>query len=159
MSEYTTLYQFAGSLFGLFLATFLYMLGGRSRKWQRRFIASLILAITVNVVSLLRGIWNPYLLIIWPLLIGGFSLGYGADTFFEKVLRRTIYALGVIFSGCLFFTVTNNAVWVLIPHVGIGAWSIYMGVRNPIESASEEGVICVLLNIMLISYPFIGGLN
>ena len=156
MNEYYIGWVFTGSLLGLVIASTLYWLGGRNDKIIRRLGSALTLALTVNIASLCMGRWNPYLLIIFPLLFGGFSLGYGADLFWQKVIRRTIYALGVTFSGIIFcLTVSPNCFWILIPHIGIGLFSVYMGVKNPIHAVAEEGMICVALNLGLILYPFI----
>ncbi len=156
MSEYLILYLVFGSLIGVAVAALLYMLGGRAGKWKRRYVGSFVLAGTVNVVSVVMQIWNPWLLLVFPALIGGFSMGYGGDNLGMKILRRTLYAAGVCAAGLVFcLTMGGNAWWVLIPHVGVGAWSIYLGVKNPIYAAAEEGFICVLLNIGLCMYPFI----
>lgn len=156
MSEYKILYVAFGSLIGLSLSCLLYSLGGREGKWKRRFIASLILAITVSVASLVMGKFNFWLLLIYPALIAGFSMGYGADTFWGKIIRRTLYALSVIASGLVFcFTFGGNTWWVLPVHAGVGLFSIYLGVKNPMAAASEEIFVCALLNIGLCMYPFI----
>ncbi len=156
MNEYTILYTAAGSMLGLSLATLLYALGGRSGKWKRRFIASLILAATVNIASLVMGRFSFWLFLVFPALIAGFSMGYGADTLIWKIIRRTTYALSVIASGLIFcFVFGGNAWWVLPVHAGIGLFSVYLGVRNPIYAAAEEVFVCAVLNIGLCMYPFI----
>lgn len=143
-------------MIGLSLACLLYALGGRSGKWKRRFIASLILATTVNIASLVMQRWSFWLLGTYPLLIGVFSLGYGADSTISKIVRRSIYALGVCACGGLFWPIFGyNMLWVAIPHIGIGLFSIYLGVRNPVAAASEEIFVCALLNLGLVMYPFI----
>ena len=156
MSEYTILYTAFGSLIGLAFASLCYALGGRSGKWKRRFVGSLILATTVGVSSAVMGKWNPRLIVIYPALAAGFSMGYGGEGALRKILRRTIYAMGILASGAIFFlTIGPHALWILIPHAGIGAWSIYLGVKNPMHAASEEVFICAILNIGLCMYPFI----
>jgi hypothetical protein len=156
MDEYLTVYQFTGGMVGLTIATLLYMLGGRAGKWKRRFVGSFILAATVNILFAVRGSWQPAFLGIWPLLIAGFSLGYGGDVLGVKLLRRSLYAAGVLASGVLTaYFLGGNAWWVLVPHAGVGLWSIYLGIKNPIEAAAEEGLICVLLNLGIIAYPFV----
>ena len=158
MNEYTLIYQFMGALAGLFLASFLYSLGGRSGKWKRRVLASFVLAMTVNVISAIRGMWSPWFLIIFPTLFGGFSVGYGADFLADKLIKRTFYALAVIFSGLvLAFVIGGNAWWVLVFHGLVGASSIYLGVKNPLPAAIEEILVCLVLNLGLICYPFTGG--
>src|SRR3990167_9148154 len=132
MSEYIILYQATGALLGVILASFLYSLGGRSGKWKRRFVASFVLAATVNVLCVLRGVWQPLMLAVWPILIGGFSLGYGADVLWLKVVRRLVYALAVLMAGVLMaFILGGNAWWVLMPYIVVGLFSVFLGVKNP----------------------------
>lgn len=156
MSEYTILWTAFGSLIGLSLACLLYALGGRSGKWKRRFIGSLILASTVSICSFVMGKFSWWLLLTYPCLIFGFSMGYGADTTLWKIIRRSIYALCVISAGLVFcFVFGGNAWWVLPIHIGVGLFSVYLGVRNPIWASSEEIFVCALLNFGLCVYPFI----
>lgn len=163
MNEYITLYQITGGGLALVLASFLYSAGGRSGKWKRRFIASLVLATTVNVLCFLRGIWHPAMLAVYFPLVGGFSLGYGDKAFgflstnwIHKSIKRAICATAVVMSGVLLaFLIGGNAWWLLIPHLGIALWSVYLGVKNPVEAAVEEFIICMALNLILISYPFV----
>jgi len=79
MNEYTIVYLMFGSLIGLAVGSLFYMLGGRADKWLRRFIGSAIIATTVNVASFFMGVWNIWLIGVYPLLILGFSMGYGVD--------------------------------------------------------------------------------
>lgn len=158
MSEYTILYTAVGSMLGMTIACLFYGLGGRSGKWLRRFIGSLILATTVNIATVIMGKWNPWLIAIYPALIIGFSMGYGVNdgNVLFKVIRRTLYALGVLAAGAIFFiTMGPKALWILIPHAGIGLWSVYLGTKNPMHAAAEEVFVCALLNIGLCMYPFI----
>ena len=146
------------SIGGLALATFFYMWGGRHGKWKRRFIASLILSTTVCLSAFFMKVFHPLQLATYPALAIGFSLGYGADAFWGKVIRRAIYAASVISAGFLFATTLGGNAWgVLIMHAGVGVWSIYLGVRNPLYAAAEEVFICALLNLGLCMYPFIAG--
>lgn len=157
MSEYTTMYQATAAGLALVLASFFYSWGGRNGKWKRRFIASLILSCAVNGLLLWRGMWHPLALATYPLLSAGFSLGYGAEGIYNKFIKRLSYASAICLSGLILaLALSGNAWFVLIPHAGIGAWSVYMGVRNPIEAAAEEFFICMILNLGLMMYPFIG---
>ena len=157
MSEYTILYTAVGALVGLVASALLYALGGRDGKWKRRFVASAILSTTVNLCSLVMGKWTWELLCTYPLLVIGFSLGYGVNNgdVMWKVIRRALYTLGSITSGLLFIFFVSQAGWlVFVPHVGVALWSIWLGVKNPISAAAEEVFICTLLNLGLCMYPF-----
>lgn len=155
-NEYLTVYQTFYAGIGLTFSSFLYSLGGRGKKFYRRFISSFILACTVNGLMYWRGLWSSWFLLVYPLLCIGFSLGYSADNFGIKLLRRTTYALAVLSSGLLIAIVLGGNAWmVFIFHVIIGMSSIYLGTKNFVLAPAEEFLICIVLNLGLISYPFI----
>lgn len=156
MNEYLTVWQAFLAMIGVSLACLFYSLGGRSDKWLRRCIGSFILSFTVCGLLFWRGMWTWWALLVFPLLILGFSNGYGADSLWGKVLRRAIYALGVLASGLVFAIYFGGNAWMLfIPHLGIGAWSIFLGVKNPLYAPAEEVMVCAALNLGLVFYPFI----
>lgn len=145
-----------GAGLGLIISSGLYSFGGRygtSKGW-RRFIGSAVLALTLIIISILRGNFSFWLLLSFPLLAGGYSLGYGADEVGAKILRRGVYASAVLMAGVL-CSVIWKSWWVMIPHAGVGFWSIYMGVKNPIDSPAEEFFISVLLGLGLLMHPFV----
>lgn len=143
-------------LIGLSVSAFFYQWGGRSRKWIRRWIGALVFALTVILMSLKMGKFSYYQLLIIPMLIGSYHLGYGGtDNLLSKIIRRSIYAIAVCSSGVIMALTIGGSAWaLLIVHYGVGLWSIYLGVRNPIQAAGEEVLICALLNIVLLFYPF-----
>jgi len=155
MSEYVIGWTAVGSLLGLTVACAFYMLGGRHDKWQRRYLGSLALMATVNISAYVMGVWSSWLLVIFPCLVFGFSLGYGAESVRERIIRRTIYALGCCLAGlqCC-FVLGGNAWLVLVPHLGTALWSIYLGTKNPLYAAAEEVFVCASLNLGLCMYPF-----
>lgn len=140
-------------------ASILYMLGGTSgfSKALRRFIASFILALSANIIAVVFHNWNWQLLLIFPCLAGGFSLGYGAYTIKEKIFKRTVFALGVL-SACfcglwsIGFTMFG---WVVVGLAFIvGLTSVVLGVFNPFVNAPlEQYLICQLLTMFI---PFWG---
>lgn len=155
--EYNTLIQWSISVLGLASSSILYALGGLAGagKFYRRFLGSFILACAVNAVCLMRGIWSPWFLLVYPFTCIAWSLPYGADNTLTKVIKRSVFALASCACGLIFcIKFGGNAWWVLIPHCGVGAWSIFMGVKNPIESTAEQGAICIMLSLGLIMYPF-----
>lgn len=158
MNEEIIIWQYAVAIFSLATGSVLYSLGGYRGKWKRRFVGSFIITAAFNGVCAWRGLWSPWLLISFPVLIGAFCLPYGADTIFPKILKRTTVVLACLMTG-LGFCILNggNAWWVFVPHAGIGLWSVYLGVKNPIQARAEEGFICVLLCLGLMMYPFSGG--
>jgi len=155
MNEVLVMWQFIIAMVVLTIGCGLYSMGGYSGKWKRRFVASFIISGGFNALCAWRGLWNPYLLTAFPVLIGAFCLPYGADTLFPKLLKRFCVVAAVIASG-LAFCMTNDKGWlVMVPHAGIGAWSMYLGVVNPIQARAEEGFICLFLSAGLLMYPFV----
>jgi len=144
------------SLVGLATGCFLYMRGGRRQKYMRRFVGSLVIAGTSITMSVLMKRFSPWLFLSYPVIAGGMTLGYGANELFPKILKRSLFAAGVVSAGLVYcFVFGGNAWWVLLPHVGVAAWSICLGVKNPLHAAAEECFICALLNLGLMMYPFV----
>lgn len=155
MSERFIGYLAVGGLLGVVIACALYMEGGRSNKIIRRLGGAFVLALTVNIISVILKNWSPWFLIFLGSLFGGFSMGYGANIGYQKIIRRAIYAICICASGLVFCFVLGGNAWVILPlHVGVGAWSIWLGVKNPVPAAAEEPFICALLNLGLVMYPF-----
>lgn len=158
MNEYVVVWQSFLALIGLSVASLLYSLGGRSGKWRRRVLGASVLAGTVNGLCLWRGIWEPWILALFVALFAGFSMGYGADNLGMKFIRRGVYASGVLSSGLIMAMLLGGNAWILfVPHVFVGIWSIWLGVKNPIAAAAEETLVCAVLNLFLVFYPFING--
>ncbi len=135
---------------------FLYSLGGRSNKWLRRYLGTFILTLTMCGLAYWRGIFHWSLLLVWPILIIGTSKGYSGTSLSEKIIKRTLCALSILASGVPFLVLYgSNCWWVAIPHVGVGLFSIYLGVKNPVEAAFEEFWIAMLLSLGLLGYVFV----
>lgn len=158
MSEFTIGWIGSGSGLGLLIASTLYWIGGRdgtSKLW-RRLGGAFILALTVNLSSLFLGNWEIIYLLVFPCLFAGFSMGYGGDNLLAKIIRRTLYAIGVTGSGLIFAFTIGGAAWgIFIFHAIIGLTSVWLGVRNPFHAVAEEWAICMVLNLGLIFYPFV----
>lgn len=155
MTEYQIVWQSFGAGIGLVIASLLYSLGGRRWKLIRRIGTSLVLTLTVVVLCLIRNCFYWHFLAMFPLLWITLSIGYGSDgSIWKKVWKRFYCALAVLMAG-LMMAITLDAWSLFIPHVGIGLWSIWFGVRNPVPAANEEFVICMLLNLCLVMYPFV----
>lgn len=157
MSEYAIGNLAVGGMLGLTLSTWLYMIGGRANKIIRRLGAALVLAVTVNLLSVAMGKWHPLMIAILPSLFAGFSMGYGANVGYLKFVRRLLYCLGVCSAGAIMALALGGNAWMILPlHIGVGLWTIFLGLKNPTLAASEEVFVCALLNIGIIIYPFIG---
>ena len=156
MSERLIGYMACLGLIGLVISCALYMEGGRKNKIIRRLGGAFVLALTVFLLSLFMGLWNYVFIVIFPLLFAGFSMGYGANIGYIKVIRRSVYALFICLSGLVICIVIGGNSWFILPlHVGVALWSVWLGVKNPMYAAAEEVFVCALLNIGLIMYPFI----
>jgi len=141
------------------LANILYQLGGTGPKWVRRYLASFILTLTTNIVSILIGNWHWQYLLMYPCLVIGFSMGYGADTTMEKVIRRTVYTLGVLstcFMGLWATNFSNSGIVIIILATLTGLTSILLGVFNPFKSARvEEFMVCQVLTMYVVFWPYV----
>lgn len=144
--------------FGLVLwvvSAVLYVLGGTEgfRKWYRRFLASFLLAVAANVIALVLGKWNYWYALMWPALIGGFSLPYGANTMGKKILQRSVYGAGVLMAsvfGAFATGWTDHAVGMIVMQTVLMACSVYLGVDNPLQYATlEQAFISLLLTFTL----------
>lgn len=121
----------------------LYAWGGMEYKWLRRFLAPSVL--TTGMFIFYRN-WRVFLQL--PLMIGGLSLGYGGDSLWVKVLRRTLFGTAVGGSAA----VHRN--WKLfVPHIILCVTSsIYFGIWNPFGSARAEELILGLIYGLLVMY-------
>ncbi|HDP36992.1 MAG TPA: hypothetical protein ENN27_03890 [Candidatus Atribacteria bacterium] len=148
--------------FSALLGNCLYQLGGTVGfgKWLRRFVASFIIALGSNLIAIFNSTWTWQFILIWPCLIGGFSIGYGANTMPKKILRRILYATGVLmacFCG-LWATGFTTSGWVMFSLACItGSASVILGVRNPFTSARvEEFLVCQVLTLYIPFWGFVG---
>jgi len=107
----------------------LYALGGVEFKLLRRFIAPLWLSACMFAFS---SDWRVF--IQAPLLMISLSLGYGADNFFIKLLRRGVFGM----ANGMAAAIHRN--WkLLIMHVALCIFvCIAFGVFNPFGSARAE---------------------
>jgi len=147
--------------FMAFVANVLYMLGGTQgfKKWLRRFVGSFILALSANIGALVMGVWTWHYCLICPCLTIGFSLGYGADTTIGKIIRRTIFASGVL-TACwvgLWITGFSGFGWmVMLLAIITGLTSVALGVWNPFNNAPlEQFFVCQVLCLYIPYWCFI----
>jgi len=144
------------SLVGLAITCLLWMLGGRKGKWKRRFAGSAVLAGTVNGAAVALGVWDVRLLLLWLTLAVGFSLGYGGDSVGGKVVRRLVFAVGVVTSGLVCIWILGPGLWPLYAlHLFTGVGTVLFALRNPVHAPAEEVLVCLLLNAVLLFYPFV----
>lgn len=137
------------------VGNWLYMVGGRSNKWIRRFIGSLVCSSAVCAEALFLKVFSFFMLIDYPLCILSFCLGYGSDKLPTKIAKRSLVVGCSLLSGVLFCLIIGGKAWLLLPlHAVIGAGSIYLGVVNPVQAAAEEFFVCALLRTCNLMYVF-----
>lgn len=140
----------------LVVGCWFYMWGGRHDKWKRRFIGSLIVSTSVWAGLALMGRFKWPVLGLYPLLMAGFSLGYGAEVALTKIVKRGLIVACLCMSGVLLAWTLGGSAWFILPlQCFIGMGSVWLGVRNPIQAAGEEFFVCLLLTECLIMYPLI----
>jgi hypothetical protein len=99
------------------------------------------------------------LLFIYPSLIGGFSLPYGAKTTWSKVFKRSICALACVSAGFFGFWAMGWPAFglgVLALQLFIAAGSVYLGVKNPYTNAPlEQFLISILLTLTIPFWAYV----
>ena len=145
------------SMLILIAACFMYMWGGRSGKWKRRFIGSCLCSCSIWCMFILMHRWSWHLLWIYPLTIGAFSLGYGAHTPETKVARRfTVVAASLVTGLLLVFLVGGGSAWYIFTiEALVASMTVILGVTNPIQAAPEEFFVCFLLWIPKLMYGMV----
>lgn len=156
LSEYFIGYTACGALAGLVAASVFAMLGGRSGKWKRRFIASFIISADVWVSSILMHVFSFWSLLLYPLCFGQFSLGYGETGPIPKPVKRLIVVLTSCLCGLIFCLVFGgNTWWALLLQFIVGSGTVMFAMKNPFHAAAEEALVCFLNNIIVVMYPFL----
>jgi hypothetical protein len=142
------------------LDCFFWMYGGRedtSKGW-RRYIGAIVQTIGLNGIALIVGTW------VWQYaasMIGEFisrSLGYGGDTTGEKIMRRTVFALGSLGAGAVLawgLGFSGKALTVLVCQAVASVVSIILGIYNPVPAAVEETFVCMSLKYCNYLYIFV----
>lgn len=157
MQEITITHLAGLSGVALVLSSWLWSIAGRdgTPKALRRFGSTGIMAATVMCLCIVMGLWSWWMLLTYPVMLVS-CMGYGGNSFIEKVIRRVLFALAITSVGILYALILGgNAWWVYALHIGVAAWTVYLGVKNPVYAAAEEFFIAFLLYLGLMMYPFI----
>ena len=137
---------------------FLWMWGGRSGKYKRRFIGSALQTAAINVLAVVVGSWAWQFILAVGGEIGSRTMGYGGDSTGEKVLRRSVFALGSLAAGAMLAWgagFSSKAIVVLICQAVASVVSIILGVKNPFPASVEEVFVCISLKYLNYGYIFI----
>ena len=131
----------------------LYALGGVEHKELRRYVAPLFLT---GCMWLFNRNWKVFLQA--PLLMFTLSLGYGADTLWEKIIRRLGYGAANGATSMAQWVSKRNSrdFWILfVFHVFLCIITcVVLGVLNPTGSArAEELVMGFIIGFLTIYMP------
>jgi len=128
------------------LATFVmfYVIGGRSGKWLRRYLGSIIF--TLGLCGIARfggGDFSPWQLVLvglYPLVL---SMGYGGNTSGEKLRRRATYGIAIGSVGLLAGFLFGVPVMGWLQLAFALSVSLVMGLKNPTSAVLEEATIAL----------------
>lgn len=131
----------------LLIVTFVmcYILGGRSKKWVRRWLGGSLFGIGVLWLAIVSKTYSHFLLPIIALYPASLTLPYGSSVTWKKVFLRAIYGLAVGGVG-LYVAIITQSFSLGIFHIAISiSSSIWLGIVNPTEAVYEETLIATLL--------------
>ena len=126
-----------------------YVAGGRGPKWVRRFLGSSLFGIGICILAMALGTFRWPLLLVPGLYIGALVLGYGGDSFFEKLFRRLLY--GAAFGGIGLFVglVTGHTFLAFLQFFLALGISPIMGLTNTEKAANEEAIVATMSTILV----------
>lgn len=140
----------------------LWMLGGRSGKWKRRFVGAAVQTAGINILAFITGTWVWQFAVSLVPEIASRSMGYGGDTTGQKVLRRAVFAAGSLAVGVILawgVGFSAKVVWLLIAQAVAAIVSVILGVKSIIPAAVEEVFVCLSLKYLNYCYLFIGAVT
>ncbi len=142
MNEISLQWIQAVKLLTLTVFAMLYGFGGVSGKWKRRVIGPIGFTVGICGVSLWTNSMSYWYLLCAPLLYGALSVGYGATSTKDKIIKRSRYGLACGIAALPIFWV-QGAWTLLLLHILICILaSAIAGVWNQTSSArSEETLI------------------
>ena len=116
----------------------LYGFGGMINKALRRYVAPAVLVGSLCLYAAIANKFSWWILLCYPLYLGAFSLGYGADKFWQKILKRAYCGAAISCASlpCALAVGSLN-LWVFHFVVMTGTM-IYLGAFNPTPSARNE---------------------
>ncbi len=132
---------------------YLYGRGGINSKWIRRYLGALFLTLGICLFSLWQGQFSWLYLISLPLLISSLSIGYGAQLFTVKLLKRSRYGLLISLSALPITIVQGTWLFFGLYTALCITMSVVLGVFNIANSAREEESLIGMtigLNLFLI---------
>lgn len=149
MTETTLVYLVVFKLVLLGLFSLFYVLGGRSNKWLRRYVAGIGFPLGLILISLISNNFKWLSLSLIALYPINLSLGYGGDTLYKKLALRGIYGLfgGILGIFCGYLWGNHFLGWAQLTLALTG--SLSLGVLNPTHAVDEEALISLFLVILI----------
>jgi len=111
----------------------LYAWGGLEYKWLRRFLAPAVLC---GAMFGFTKNWKT--LIQFPFMVVSLSMGYGAESLWDRILRRGLFGLSNGASSSVYNILNKKWLLVGIQVVLLVGLYIAVGVWNPFPSARAE---------------------
>lgn len=122
------------------LCSGMYAWGGMEMKWLRRFVAPTICAVFISIVNR-----EPLQLIKAPLLGISSSLGYGADLFWTKILKRFYVGAAFTLAATSDHIIKRRWIPIIFSFLSIVGVFILYGVFNPVHARAEETFISMII--------------
>lgn len=125
-------------------------LGISARVWKR-VIAPILFIICTLTLSLISGKFHLYALLSLPAYLFSCMVGYGSNTVWSKIARRTLWSL-IRIAACLpLFMLTGNFTLLML-QLSFGIIStVILGVENPV-SAPEEEFLINFISVLFVPY-------
>lgn len=117
-------------------------IGGRPNgRIYKRVLAPLAFCLAMFLLAFFNHHFNWVFLTAIPAYMISASLGYGGETLWKKIIRRSIWSLVRTLCSIIFVLFTGK--WTLfLVQCGVGLLTtLIFGIINPLEAPEEEGLI------------------
>lgn len=148
--------------FSAVLAATLYTIGGRDNtpKAIRRFGSPIcVLGGIISILSITSRLTlenAAYAILASIALCIGYCMGYGGDKIWTKIKKRLaialVYIVAFLFVSKIFPYNQPKFIATLIMHSAMCLSTVYLGVKNPLNAASEEFHIGLFSCLMICMY-------
>lgn len=129
-----------------------YTYGGRRHSWTRGYLGGLGFGLGLAVLAAAEGRWHWGALLLPAAYPAALSLGYGASSFWMKLMRRSVYGLALGACGLWAGWIGGHVVLGAAQMVLAVAASAYLGLRNPLPAVYEEAIIATASVVLV---PFL----
>lgn len=144
MSEWVLVWLIPVRLLAVGTFVTCYVMGGRKKKYIRRYAGPAIFGIILAGIALYTRSFNPFLLLVPPAYMGALCLGYGGDSFSVKLFRRIFYGLALGSCGLFAGWITGHLFLGLVQFFLALIISPLLGLSGKEPAVSEEAEIAML---------------